>query len=270
MKEVLCIQDLSCVGKCSLTVALPVLSAMGCTCSVLPTGVMSTHTAFADPHIHSLTEDILPISAHWQQIGKRFDGILVGYLSDRAQMDAVAAVLAENRVITVLDPAMADGGKLYSGLSDDHPQHIKALCAKAQILLPNVTEACLLTGIPYQETGDKAYYESLIKRLFDLGVQSVMLTGISLTEDKTGFLYATRQSRAKVYQAKKIEGSFHGTGDIFSAVFTGGLLCGLQGYDAGVLAAKFVERVLKNTKTPTPFGVKFETQLPWLWEQLSH
>ena len=211
MKEVLCIQDLSCVGKCSLTVALPVLSAMGCTCSVLPTGIMSTHTAFADPHIHSLTEDIIPINTHWQKIGKRFDGILVGYLSSREQIDSVAAVLAENPVITVLDPAMADGGKLYSGLSDDHPQHIKALCAKAQILLPNVTEACLLTGIPYQETGD-----------------------------------------------------------IFSAVFTGGLLCGLQGYDAGVLAAKFVERVLKNTKTPTPFGVKFETQLPWLWEQLSH
>ena len=270
MKEVLCIQDLSCVGKCSLTVALPVLSAMGCTCSVLPTGIMSTHTAFADPHIHSLTEDIIPINTHWQKIGKRFDGILVGYLSNREQMDAVAAVLAENPVITVLDPAMADGGKLYSGLSDDHPQDIKALCAKAQILLPNVTEACLLTGIAYQETSDKAYYESLVSGLFDLGVQSVMLTGISLAAGKTGFLYATRQSRAKVYQAKKIEGNFHGTGDIFSAVFTGGLLSGLQGYDAGVLAAKFVERVLKNTKIPTPFGVKFETELPWLWEQLSH
>ena len=268
MKEVLCIQDLSCVGKCSLTVALPVLSAMGCTCSVLPTGVMSTHTAFADPHIHSLTEDIIPISAHWQKIGKRFDGVLVGYLADEAQIRAVSAVLAENPVITVLDPAMADGGTLYSGLSADHPQYIKALCAKAQILLPNVTEACLLTGISYQETGDKAYYESLTKGLFDLGIQSVMLTGVSLSEGKTGFLYATKREEPQVYQTDKIPGHFHGTGDIFSAVFTGGLLCGMQGYDAGVLAAKFVERVLKNTEIPTPFGVKFEIQLPWLWEQL--
>ena len=268
MQEVLCIQDLSCVGKCSLTVALPVLSAMGCSCSVLPTSVMSTHTAFKNPHIHSLTEDIVPMGAHWQAIRKRFCGILVGYLSDEAQIQAVSEILVAYPVITVLDPAMADGGKLYSGLSADHPRHIKELCKQAQILLPNVTEACLLTGIPYQEAGDRVYYESLVNGLFDLGVQSVMLTGISLLEGKTGFLYATRQKRSKVYQAKKIPGNFHGTGDMFSAVFTGALLRGLPEYDAGVLAAKFVERVLKNTGTPTPFGVKFETQLPWLWEQL--
>ena len=268
MKEVLCIQDLSCVGKCSLTVALPVLSAMGCTCSVLPTGVMSTHTAFPQPHIHSLTEDILPISAHWQKIGKAFDAVLVGYLSDNTQIQAVSAVLKENPVMTVLDPAMADGGKLYSGISPEHPKHLKALCRQAQILLPNVTEACLLTGIPYQETADQGYYENLIHRLFDLGVNNVMLTGVSLTEGQTGFLYASKSSGVQAYQAPKIPGHFHGTGDLFSAVFTGGLLTGLTGFDAGVLAAKFVEKVLKNTQTPTPFGVKFETQLPWLWEQL--
>lgn len=268
MKEVLCIQDLSCVGKCSLTVALPVLSAMGCTCSVLPTGVMSTHTAFADPHIHSLTEDILPISAHWQKIGKRFDAVLVGYLSDQEQIQAVSSVLKENPVITVLDPAMADGGKLYSGISPEHPEHLKALCRQAQILLPNVTEAALLTGIAYQETGDQSYYESLIDRLLDLGVQSVMLTGVSLSKGQTGFLYASRNSAPQIYQTQQIPGHFHGTGDLFSAVFTGGLLSGFNGFDAGVLAANFVERVLKNTEIPTPFGVKFETQLPWLWEQL--
>lgn len=269
MKEVLCIQDLSCVGKCSLTVALPVLSAMGCTCSVLPTGVMSTHTAFADPHIHSLTEDILPINAHWQKIGKRFDAVLVGYLSDQEQIQAVSSVLKENPVITVLDPAMADGGKLYSGISPEHPENLKALCRQAQILLPNVTEACLLTDIPYQETGEQSYYENLLSGLFNLGVQSVMLTGVSLAEGQTGFLYASKNSAPQIYQTKQIPGHFHGTGDLFSAVFTGGLLCGLQGFDAGVLAANFVERVLQETKTPTPFGVKFETQLPWLWEQLS-
>ena len=269
MKEVLCIQDLSCVGKCSLTVALPVLSAMGCTCSVLPTGVMSTHTAFATPHVHSLTEDILPISAHWQQIGKRFDAVLVGYLSNTKQIQAVSAVLKENPVITILDPAMADGGKLYSGISPEHPQALKALCPQAQILLPNVTEACLLTDIPYQESVDQHYYESLALALLDQGVQSVMLTGVSLTEGQTGFLYASKNTTPQIYQTQQIPGHFHGTGDIFSAVFTGGLLCGLRGFDAGVLAAKFVERVLTETQTPTPFGVKFESQLPWLWEQLS-
>lgn len=270
MKEVLCIQDLSCVGKCSLTVALPVLSAMGCTCSLLPTGVMSTHTAFPQPYIHSLTEDILPISDHWQKIGKQFDAVLVGYLSDHAQIQAVSAVLEKNPVITVLDPAMADGGKLYSGISPEHPENLKNLCKQAQILLPNVTEACLLTGVSYQETNDQSYYETLIHHLFDLGVQSVMLTGVSLAEGQTGFLYASKNSEIQAYQAPQIPGHFHGTGDLFSAVFTGGLLSGLSGYDSGVLAARFVERVLQATKTPTPSGVNFETQLPWLWEQLSH
>lgn len=269
MKEVLCIQDLSCVGKCSLTVALPVLSAMGCTCSVLPTGVMSTHTAFPQPHIHSLTEDILPISAHWKHIGKQFDAVLVGYLSDSAQIKAVSAVLKDNPGITVLDPAMADGGKLYSGITPEHPEKLKTLCKQAQILLPNVTEACLLTNIPYQETADQSYYESLIDRLFAFGINSVMLTGVSLSKGQTGFLYANKNAGVQAYQAPQIPGHFHGTGDLFSAVFTGGLLSGLSGYDSGVLAARFVERVLQATKTPTPFGVNFETQLPWLWEQLS-
>ena len=268
MKEVLCIQDLSCVGKCSLTVALPVLSAMGCSCSVLPTSVMSTHTAFKDPHIHSLTDDIAPICQRWQALGKPFHTILVGYLSDEAQIRAVSDVLTAYPVITVLDPAMADGGKLYSGLSDDHPQHIKTLCRQAQILLPNVTEACLLTGIPYQEAGDKAYYERLAEGLLELGVQSVMLTGVSLKEGKTGFLYATRRRKAKIYQSRTVEGHFHGTGDMFSAVFTGALLSGMQEYEAGVLAAKFVERVLEHTCDYSLFGANFEPQLPWLWEQL--
>jgi len=244
MKEVLCIQDLSCVGKCSLTVALPVLSAMGCTCSVLPTGVMSTHTAFSQPYVHSLTEAILPISAHWQTIGKRFDAVLVGYLSDSAQIQAVSAVLKDNPVITVLDPAMADGGTLYSGISPEHPENLKALCRQAQILLPNVTEAALLTGIPYRETADQDYYQDLISGLFALGVNSLMLTGVSLTEEQTGFMYASKHSAPQIYQTQKLPGHFHGTGDLFSAVFTGGLLAGMDGFDAGVLAAKFVERVL--------------------------
>ena len=268
MKEVLCIQDLSCVGKCSLTVALPILSAMGCTCSVLPTSVMSTHTAFPQPYIHSLTEAILPISAHWQTIGKRFDAVLVGYLSDSAQIQAVSAVLNDNPVITVLDPAMADRGALYSGISPEHPENLKSLCRQAQILLPNVTEACLLTGFAHQETTDQSYYESLIERLYDFGANSVMLTGVSLAEGQTGFLCASKNTALQVYQTQQIPGHFHGTGDLFSAVFTGGLLTGLSSFDAGVLAAKFVERVLLNTQTPTPFGVSFETQLPWLWEQL--
>ena len=177
----------------------------------------------------------------------------------------VEAYLLHNGVEQLMPIGSIDAAYKYKKA---HPEKLKTLCKQAQILLPNVTEACLLTDIPYQETADQSYYESLIHRLFAFGVNSVMLTGVSLSKGQTGFLYASKNAGVKAYQAPQITGHFHGTGDLFSAVFTGGLLSGLSGYDSGVLAARFVERVLQATKTPAPFGVNFETQLPWLWEQL--
>ena len=116
MKRILTIQDLSCVGRCSLTVAQPILSAMGIACSVLPTAVLSTHTAFPNPHIRSLTEDMVPICQHWQEIGAEFDAILVGYLSDPEQAEAVLEVMNSFSCPVILDPAMGDHGKLYKGM----------------------------------------------------------------------------------------------------------------------------------------------------------
>lgn len=268
MKQVLSIQDLSCLGKCSLTVALPVLSAMGCACSVLPTAVLSAHTAFPDPQIRSLTADILPMGRHMQSTGVRFDAVSVGYLADPPQAEAVEKVLEGFDALTIIDPAMGDHGKLYSGLDSSHVSAMKALCKKGNFLLPNVTEAALLTGIPYRETADRAYYRELLEGMLDIGGDAAVITGVALEPGKTGFLGCSRVTGEFSYQADRLSQKFHGTGDLFTAVVTGGLVRGQALSDAAVLAARFVERVILTSGGSTPFGVAFEPQLPWLWEQL--
>lgn len=268
MKRVLSIQDLSCVGKCSLTVALPVLSAMGCQCSVLPTAVFSTHTAFPAPHKHSLTEQILPICCHWQTIGAEFDAVTVGYLADSAQVEAVEAVLNAFPAMAVIDPVMGDHGKLYSGLHDDHIEAVKTLCRRGQVILPNVTEAALLTGLPYQSFGDEAYYRTLLDKLRTLGAPNVVITGASLEEGMTGVVGYSPEEGYFSFQRQLLAQRYHGTGDLFAAAFTGAFMAGKAVPKAALLAARFVEQVILSTPESTPFGVSFEGVLPWLWQEL--
>lgn len=263
MKKVLSVQDLSCLGKCSLTVALPVISAMGCACSVLPTAVLSTHTGFPAPQVRSLTEDIAPTVRHWQRIGAEFDGICIGYLSDPAQAAAVDALLQSFSATVILDPVLGDHGRLYSRITDAHVNALRQLCGKADVLLPNITEAAALTGIPYRAQADEAYFRRLIAALQELGAKHVVLTGVSLGENTTGFMTCD----GRIYQIETLPGSFHGTGDLFAAVFTGGFVRGKELFDAAALAAGFVEQVITGAE-PTPFGLEFESRLPWLWEQL--
>lgn len=268
MKQVLSIQDLSCLGKCSLTVALPVLSAMGCACSVLPTAVLSTHTAFPKPHVRSLTEDILPICHHMCSTGVRFDAVSIGYLSDPEQAATVETALEQFGTLTVIDPAMGDHGRLYSGLTAEHVAAMKQLCHRGDILLPNVTEAALLTGIAYRQTADRAYYRALLEGMLAFGTAAAILTGVSLEPGKTGFLGFSRETGEFSYQADRIPKPCHGTGDLFTAVLTGAHVRGQALPDAAALAARFVEKVIAATGESTPFGADFEPQLPWLWEQL--
>ena len=257
MKHVLTVQDLSCLGKCSLTVALPVLSAAGCSCSVLPTAVLSTHTAFPHPHVRELTADMPRIAAHWQTIGAAFDAILVGYLSDPAQMKEVAALWDSFEGLRILDPAMGDHGKLYSRITDAHVAAMRQLCARADLLIPNVTEACFLTDTPWEHRGQ---HRKLIEKLRALGAKQVVLTGVSLSPGKTGFLTGD----GYVYQTELLPGSYHGTGDLFAAVCTGMLMRGKSLTDSARLAAAFVEKTILATGEASPFGLNFESQLPTL------
>ena len=268
MKHVLSVQDLSCAGRCSLTVAMPVISAMGCRCTVLPTAVLSTHTAFPVPFVRDLTEDLAPIRDHWQRIGAEFDAVSIGYLSDPEQAKAVEAVLDAFPASVILDPAMGDNGRLYSRITSAHVEAMKSLVRRAALVLPNVTEAAALTGLPYEETSDPAYYRRLARGLLDLGAGSAVITGVSLAEGKTGFFGTDAEGREFPWQTRRIPRSFHGTGDLFSAAVTGGLMTGLDTENAAILAAEFVAKCISGTREVTPWGVEFEAQLPWLWQRL--
>ena len=268
MKQVLSIQDLSCLGKCSLTVALPVLSAMGCACSVLPTAVLSTHTAFPAPYVRPMTQDMIPMADHWASIGAGFDAITVGYLADPMQAGVVEDVLSRFDADVILDPVMGDHGKLYSRQTPDHVKAMAQLCRKAKYVLPNVTEAALLTGLPYREQAEEGYLRELSAGLMELGMDGAVITGFLWDDARTGFYGVSRSGEEFSYRAQRINKHFHGTGDLFAAVFTGSLLAGKGIYGAAKLAAGFVERVIAATEESTPFGIAFEPQLPWLWEQL--
>lgn len=268
MKRVLSVQDLSCLGKCSLTVALPTLSAIGCECAVLPTTLLSTHTAFPSPHIRSLTGDMDAIVSHWQSTDVGFDAISIGYLADPAQTAAVERVLDAFPAPTVIDPVMGDHGKLYSAITEDHVNAMAKLCRRGAVLLPNVTEAALLTGLTYRQTGDEAYYKELLTAMQTFGTDAVIITGIAQAPGKTGVMGWSKEDGFFSYEAEKLDRQCHGTGDLFAAVFTGAWVQGKTIPEAAALAAKFVEQVIANTPSSTPFGINFEEKLPWLWEHL--
>lgn len=265
MKKVLTIQDLSCVGCCSLTVALPVLSAMGCRCSVLPTGVLSTHTGFPNPYRHPLTGDIAPIAAHWKSQGVTFDAVQVGYLADVAQAEAVEGVIRDFGKTVIIDPAMGDGGRLYSGLTPEHPEAMKRLCRLGDYLLPNVTEAAILTEMPFEANPKGSYLEALGEKMLRFGAKGVVITGVTGKNGTIGFVAAEKDKEIQTYQVSCIPRQFHGTGDLFAAVFTGALVQGATLMAAAEKAAGFVEKCIAATREPTPYGVNFESQLPCLY-----
>ena len=267
MKRILSIQDLSCVGKCSLTVTIPVLSAMGCTCSPLPTALLSTHTAFPSPYVRMLTEDMERCCDHWQKIGAEFDVICVGYLADPRQTETVLRILDAFPALTVVDPVMGDHGKLYSGMTDAHVDSLRTLCRRADVVLPNVTEAALLTGLPYREQTDKTYCQELMDGLGQLGIRRAVISGIAAAPDKTGFI-GYDENGDFCYEADRISRQCHGTGDLFASVITGKLAKGGSLQDSAALAARFVEEVLSEMNAVSPFGVEFEKKLPWLWQNM--
>lgn len=265
--QVLSIQDLSCMGKCSLTVALPILSAMGLSTSVLPTAVLSTHTGFANPVVQPMTETLTAFADHIASVGGSFDAVSTGYLSDPRQAEAVCKVLDTFDCLKVIDPAMGDHGKLYARMTPDHVKAMAELCRRGDYLLPNLTEAAFLTGMPYREACDGQYLIEMAEALCGFGAKGVIITGLSWDEGYTGWA-GMLGGRLFSYRARRIPRSQHGTGDMFAAVTTGALTLGKPLHVAGTLGAKFVEQVIRATPEATPFGANFEPQLPWLWEQL--
>ena len=184
MKRIATIQDLSCVGKCSLGIAMPILSAMGIECAALPTAVLSAHTAFDGFVCTDLTAQLAPIAAHWKALGLRFDALYTGYLASPAQVAFVEAFFdsfGRADTLVFVDPVMADQGRLYAGFDAGFPEKMRRLCARADIVTPNVTEACLLTGMEYRELHEESYLRELLEGLISFGPRTAIITAVSGT-----------------------------------------------------------------------------------------
>lgn len=273
-KKILTIQDISCVGQCSLTVALPILSACGLETAVLPSAVLSTHTAgFSGYTFRDLTEDMPKIKDHWKKEGITFEAIYTGYLGSTQQISYVADIMnetASESCVKIIDPAMADNGKLYPGFDDNFVQAMKTLCSKADYLVPNISEACFLTDVPYETKYDRAYIDTLLKKLSDLGAKNIILTGVSYTDETTGVVIF-ENNQYSYYEHKKLSNSCHGTGDIYASAFTGALMRGKSAFDAAKIAADYVVECINATAEEENhwYGAKFEPVLSKLIDAIN-
>ncbi len=246
-----------------MTVAMPILSAWGHETCILPTAMLSTHTGgFGTPAVLHFDDVLDPIWRHWQENGIIFDAILVGYLGSIPAVHTAASIMDQLLApggVAIVDPAMADHGRLYSGFDQAYAEEIKKLCQKADIILPNITEASMLSGLPYRENLDEDYVNLLVNRL---NHPCVILTGVGYSQDETGAVLYREGSGSHISQPK-LGASFHGTGDIFAACFTGSLLSGADMVKSVQNAAVFTKKVIENTLDHPVhwYGVKFEPLL---------
>lgn len=268
MKNVLAIHDISCVGRCSLTVALPVISAMGVTCTGLPTALLSTHTGgFTGFTCLDLTDEMKKIQHAWCPLSLKFDAVYSGFLASFEQIEIVKELIREYKkedTVTVIDPVMADDGKLYKIFDAAFVRKMKELIPYADVLVPNLTEAMLLTDTPYRDGPYREeFIESLIGKLIAAGAKNVVLTGVFFEPSKLGVAVGTAGGPAEYYFQKRIAGSYHGTGDIFGSVLTASLMRGKTLLDSAAAAADFVVRAIEATPKDADFkyGVDFEAAL---------
>lgn len=263
MKRVLSIQDISCMGKCSQTVALPVISAMGIETVILPTALLSAHTEFENFTFRDLTEEIPKIINHWKNMNIKFDAIYTGYLGSEQQVEIVEEIFNMYKdALIIVDPVMGDNGKLYTGFTEKFAVHMRELCKMADVILPNITEAAYLTGEEYVENGDEEYVCRLAEKLYMLGAKNTVITGIA-ENDKVGALLYDGKEKFE-YLTDRVNKSFHGTGDVFAASFCGAVLLGMNYKNALKCAADFTLESIKCTDESHWYGINFEKALPKL------
>ena len=269
-ERILAIHDISCVGRCSLTVALPIISSVGIECSGLPTAVLSTHTGgFTGFTYRDLTEDMVPIDQHWQSLGIKFDAFYTGFLGSFEQIDIVKRLftdLSHEGTRIYVDPVMADKGKLYSVFGPDFPAGMRQLCEMADVIMPNITELSFMLGIEYRDGPyTREYIASVLEQARVFGVKQIVLTGISYEPGKIGAVYMdyTTGDTGEVMR-NEIPGYYHGTGDVFSSAFVGAFESGLTLRDAVTAAVNFTVGSIVRTydaKVDIRYGVNFEAGL---------
>ena len=270
--RVVTIQDISCLGKCSLTVALPIISAMGVETAVVPTAVLSTHTAFSGFTFRDLTEDIIPIAEHWEKEKIGFDTVYTGYLGSFEQIKIVTEFFDRFKTdenIIFVDPAMADNGVLYTGFTEEFALEMGKLCGKADIIVPNMTEAAFMLGIPYVEKGyDEEYIRGLLRQLCELGAKKAVITGISFDDSKLGVMaYDSISNQFFSYYREQLPVRFHGTGDIFASTCVGAIMNGFSFEETLRIAVGYTVECILGTisdKKHNWYGVNFEKAIPYL------
>ncbi len=251
MKKAVTIQDISCFGKCSLTVALPIISAMGIETAVIPTAVLSTHTGgFEGYTFHDLSADITDISAHWKSLGLEFDAIYTGYLGSASQVKIVSDFFdsfGNDKNFIVVDPVLGDRGRLYAGFTDEFVSQMRHLCKKADYIMPNMTEASFLLNMPYTESYNEDYIKDVLKRLSEMGCRVPVLTGVRFGDNEGAMAYDSAKNEYYSSFGKHVDRQLHGTGDIFASVFTGAVTLGKSPQQALDMAVKYIADCIEVT-----------------------
>lgn len=271
LKRMAAIHDLSGLGKCSLTVALPIVSASGVECCCIPTALLSTHTGgFTGYTFNDLSDEIVPIAEHWNSLGVSFDAIYSGYLASEAQgalLERAIDLLANEKTLVIVDPAMADNGKYYPNLGEQMARCFGRLIGKANVITPNITEACFITGTPYVPGPyTKEFVEELLDKLSAMGPEIVAVTGVNYEEGRVGVVARDNsKNETCTVMNEAREGVFHGSGDVFGSAFAALMTRGVALADALKLSADFVyDSILRTEKRGTPrhYGMDFESALP--------
>lgn len=276
MKRIMTIQDISCVGRCSLTVALPIISAAGVEAGVLPTAVLSTHTGFSKFTFRDLTDEITPIADTFKELNIGFDAIYTGYLGSFEQLSLVEKFISDFKTkdtFVLIDPVMADNGTLYKGFTPEFAQAMAALCKKADLVVPNITEASFMLGIPYNPNYDEEYIRNLLKSLTGLGCPRAALTGISFNDSEIGVYYydSTTDSYYKYFN-EKLSKSYHGTGDVFASASLGAIMRGISIEKSLSIAVDYTLETMKKTAIDPDsrfYGVNFEEALPYYIKRIN-
>ena len=275
MKRIITIQDISCVGKCSLTVALPIISAAGVEAGVIPTAVLSTHTAFPKFTFCDLTDEIQKISDTFDELSIDFDAIYTGYLGSFEQLKLVEDFIDRfgDKAKVVIDPVMADNGMLYKGFTPEFAASMAKLCGKADLIIPNLTEASFMLGVPYNPEYDEEYIKELLKKLAGLGAKGVALTGIGFKEGEIGvYYYDSVSDEYYFYANERLPASFHGTGDVYASATLGAMMRGFSVPEALSIAVDYTLLTMKKTLADENhrfYGVNFEEALPYYIERLN-
>lgn len=277
LKRVAAIHDLSGFGKCSLTVVLPILSAAGIEVSALPTALLSTHTGGIDGYTYrDLTEDMRPIMSHWKSLDITFDAVYSGFLGSFKQLEIVREFFVNFKTegnLILVDPVMADNGQLYKIFTPEFAIGMRSLCEMADIIVPNMTEATLLLNEPYQPGPyTQAYIENILVKLSKLGPSKIVLTGVYFREPELGVASYDKETQVtSYYTVSKLEGYYHGTGDVFASALLAGLLNDYNLTEAAETAVRFTVNSIFRTyqaKTDYRFGVNFEQAIPGFLKEL--